>query len=92
MDKIALKNSDVMFEIVSKKGHPTFTFHYNNGSQEIVDVRNKSVHEVLTKIEEYIRRSGNQPFKFNQKVLSTNESIRGIWSPFHETKENRHRI
>lgn len=92
LDKIAEKNSDVMFEVVTRKGHPTFTFYYNNGAQQAVDVRNKRLGDVISKLEEYISRSGNAPFKFNHKVLSQNESIRGIWSPFHQVKKDRHRI
>ncbi|WPK22891.1 hypothetical protein PUMCH_000112 [Australozyma saopauloensis] len=92
VDRFAQNNKDVMFEILSKGGHPTFTFHYANGQKQAVDVRNLKVGDVARKLQEYMHRSGNEPFKFNHKVLSNNESVRGIWSPFHVAKNDRHRI
>lgn len=92
VDKFAQSNKDIVFEIVTKKGHPSLNFYYSNGVQTAVDVKNMKVGEVARKLQEYIRRSGNEPFKYNHKVLSNNESVRGIWSPFHTAKEDRHRI
>lgn len=92
VDKFAQNNKDIVFEIVTRKGHPTLNFYYNNGVETAVDVKNMKVGEVAKKLQEFIRRSGNEPFKYNHKVLSNNESVRGIWSPFHTAKEDRHRI
>lgn len=89
---IAAQNKDTLFEVVKRNGHPQFTFHYNNGSSQSVDVRNLKVEQVSKKLEEFIQKSGNAPFKFNHKVMSDNESVRGIWSPLHVDKSNRHRI
>ena len=92
VDRFAQNNKDMVFEIVSKKGHPSFKFHYGNGVEKEVDVRNMKVGEVAQKLQEYIRRSGSEPFKYNHKVLSNNESVRGIWSPLHTAKQDRHRM
>lgn len=90
--KFVADNKDTMFEIQRRNGHPDCTFYYNNGSHETVDVRNMSSAEVTKKLAEFIKRSGNSPFKFNHKVMSNNESVRGIWSPFFTAKKDRHRI
>ncbi|KAF5208742.1 putative 54S ribosomal protein [Clavispora lusitaniae] len=88
----AQKNKDTVLEIVQRNGHPQVTFHYNNGAKNVVDVRNLSALDLAKKLVEHSQKSGNAPFKFNHKVMSSNESVRGIWSPLHAAKENRHRI
>lgn len=90
--RFASDNKETLFEVVKKNGHPQFTFHYNNGVQLAVDVRNLKIGEVASTLQEHIRRSGNTRFKFNHKVMSNNASVRGVWSPFHVDKDNRHRI
>lgn len=90
--KFASENKDVFFEIKQQKGHPQLVLHYNNGKTQTVDVRNQNVSEITKKLWESVQRSGNDLFKFNQKVMSNNESVRGIWSPLHVAKENRHKI
>ena len=85
-------NKDTTFEIVKKSGHPTLIFHYNTGTENSVCVRNLDAKGVLQKLDEHIKRAGNKPFKYNHKVMSINESVRGVWSPFHEPKEHRHKI
>lgn len=88
----AAGNKETVFELVKRNGHPSVTFHYSTGLEQAVDVRNLSAREVVLKLLEHIKRGGNAPFKFNHKVKSINESIRGVWSPFHEAKSNRHRV
>lgn len=92
LQQVAKDNNDTFFEIIKRNGHPQLIFHYNNGAQNSVDVRNQSVDQVKKTVWEHIQKSGNKPFKFNQKVMSNNESVRGIWSPMHVHKDNRHRI
>lgn len=92
LQAFAAQHKDTMFEIVQSNGHPQMTFHYNNGLQNAVDVRNLSVEKVAQKLWENVQKSGNAAFKFNQKVMSNNESVRGIWSPLHVDKSNRHKI
>lgn len=92
LSTFAQKNKDTMLEVTQKNGHPLLTFYYNNGVQSTVDVRNLSASELSKKLIEHSQKSGNSPFKFNHKVMSNNESVRGIWSPLHVAKENRHKI
>lgn len=90
--RFAGQNKETVFEIVKKNGHPQLMFHYNNGSSNAVDVRNKDAVGVTKTLQEHLRRSGNALFKFNHKVMSNNESVRGVWSPLHVAKEHRHKI
>lgn len=90
--KFASNFKDTYFEVKKQAGHPQLILHYNNGKNRSVDVRNQSRSEIIKKLWENLQKSGNDPFKFNQKVMSNNESVRGIWSPLHVAKENRHRI
>lgn len=92
LNTFAQKNKDTVLEVTQKNGHPVATFYYNNGAQNAVDVRNLSASELFKKLVEHSQKSGNAPFKFNHKVMSNNESVRGIWSPLHVAKENRHKI
>lgn len=92
LQNFASSHKDTVVEISRRQGHPKLTFQYNSGAVESVDARNLLTSEVLRRLDEYVQRSGNAKFKFNQKVMPLGESVRGVWSPFHEAKENRHRI
>ncbi|KAI5958785.1 hypothetical protein KGF57_002219 [Candida theae] len=88
----ALSKPQVTFEILERQGHPKLIFRYNDDKVTEVDVRNMKNHEIAEKINEYIQRSGNDLFKCNHKVVSDNDSVRGIWSPLHTPKGHRFRI
>ncbi|KAG7196058.1 39S ribosomal protein L51, mitochondrial [Scheffersomyces spartinae] len=92
LNNLALENREIMFNIVKQKGHPRLTFHYNNDSVKEIECRNNTDGEILKKLKEYSQNSGNKLFKYNHKVLSINDSVRGIWSPMHIPKEHRHKI
>lgn len=92
LDNFAKSNKNIFVEIVKKSGHPQLIFNYAKDKQEIVDARNKTGSEVLLLLKEYSQRSGNELFKYNHKVMSQNESVRGIWSPMHEHKNFRFKI
>lgn len=92
LNEIASNKPHLFFEIVKRQGHPKLEFHYNNDTTKNIEVRNLSPSEIITKIQEFSQNSGNALSKFNQRVLSMNESVRGIWSPMHSPKEHRHKI
>lgn len=81
-----------MFEVVMKHGAPSLTFHYNSGKEQEICVANLDSKEIEKKITEYGQRSGADLFKFNHKVMSINDSVRGIWSPMQIPKSHRHKI
>lgn len=84
--------NDIFFEIKKIRGHPKLIFNYNNGINKEIEIKNLKEHEILNKINEFSSRSGNELFKFNHKVKSINDSVRGIWSPLHTPKDHRHKI
>ncbi|RLV94519.1 54S ribosomal protein L51 mitochondrial [Spathaspora sp. JA1] len=92
LDHIASQKNHTFFEIVRKAGHPSLTFYYNNDATEVVNVANLDSENIVQKLEEYSQRSGNKLIKFNHKVMSNNDSVRGIWSPLHMPKGYRHKI
>lgn len=92
LNSLATKNSAVYFDVVKRSGHPSFTFHYNNDVVKDISIANLSTKEIVEKFEEYSQRAGGELFKMNQKVVSINDSVRGIWSPLHTPKTHRHKI
>ncbi|EGV62003.1 39S ribosomal protein L51, mitochondrial [Yamadazyma tenuis] len=92
INKFASENLNIFVEVVKKSGHPVLKFDYSHDKQDSVEVRNKTTTEVLKLLSDYSQRSGNELFKYNHKVLSNNESVRGVWSPMHEHKGHRFKI
>lgn len=92
LDQMAAQEKLIVWEVKKVAGHPKAIFHYNNNKVNEVDLANLDKLEILKKVNEFSQRSGNDLFKYNHKVMSINESVRGVWSPLHEPKEHRHRI
>lgn len=92
INKLGASKKSIFFEIAKRSGHPSIEFHYNNDTVKDIPIKNLESSEVLKKINEYSQASGADLFKWNHKVLSNNESVRGIWSPLHLSKDNRHKI
>ncbi|CAK7903198.1 54S ribosomal protein L51, mitochondrial [[Candida] anglica] len=92
INQLAAKKPSILFEVVKRSGHPSVEFHYNNDAVKDLEVKNMDSSLVLKKINELSQASGNELFKWNHKVLSINESVRGIWSPMHVAKDARHKI
>ncbi|KAF2011478.1 hypothetical protein BU24DRAFT_282113 [Aaosphaeria arxii CBS 175.79] len=68
--------------------HPVIVGHYINGRQKAICVRNMTNHEVKEKALLLRDASGDKLKKVTKPVTSLNESVRGIWSPFHGSKIN----
>lgn len=92
LNTLAGEKPDIFFEVVKKAGPPKITFHYAHNKVREVEAKNMDVKLVTRAIDELSQASGNKLFKWNHKVISENESVRGIWSPLHLPKDNRHRI
>lgn len=90
--QVTASKPGIYFEVVRKVGHPMLKFHYNNDTVREVNVANLDINGVVNKIKEHSQQSGDELFKFNHKVMSINDSVRGVWSPMHTTKNNRFRI
>ncbi|KAK3213718.1 hypothetical protein GRF29_28g708044 [Pseudopithomyces chartarum] len=86
----AKRNPQVEFQVYRKHNQdPVITAYYLNGHQKSVNVKNLTPEGVREKIE-LLRNSSPEKNKrvAGKPVTSINESVRGIWSPFHGAKIN----
>lgn len=65
--------------------HPVVRGYYINGRERSVCVRNLDNNQILQKVEAMRDASGEKNKRTNKPVQSLNESVRGIWSPYHAT-------
>ncbi|KZF26608.1 mitochondrial ribosomal protein subunit L51 [Xylona heveae TC161] len=63
--------------------HPVIKGTYINGREKAVCVRNLEKEQILKKAELLRDASGEQLKRVTKPISSTNESVRGIWSPYH---------
>ena len=64
--------------------HPVIKGTYINGREKAICVRNLEKEQVLQKAELLMQASGEKNKKIRgRNVLSENENVRGIWSPYH---------
>ncbi|KAI5293152.1 39S ribosomal protein L51, mitochondrial [Ascosphaera acerosa] len=63
--------------------HPVMRGYYINGREKAICVRNMQKEQVLAKAELLKAASGEKPRRVVKPVSSINESVRGVWSPFH---------
>lgn len=64
--------------------HPVLKAYYINGREKAVCVRNLERDQILKKAEYLLQNNGMKNKKIRgRNVISTNESVRGIWSPMH---------
>ncbi|KAK6594823.1 hypothetical protein H4I96_10554 [Botrytis cinerea] len=63
--------------------HPVIIGHYINGREKAICVRNLEIGQILKKAELLRDASGEKLKRVKKPVKSINESVRGIWSPYH---------
>lgn len=63
--------------------HPVIIGHYINGKQKAICVKNMEALSILQKAELLRDASGEKVKRVNKPVTSINESVRGVWSPYH---------
>ena len=66
--------------------HPVIIAHYINGTQRAICVKNLQIDGVREKAEILRNSTGEKNRKTGKPVTSVNESVRGIWDPFHGAK------
>ncbi|KAF2646410.1 hypothetical protein P280DRAFT_388117 [Massarina eburnea CBS 473.64] len=80
----AKRNPSVEISISPRpRRHPVIQAHYINGNQRSICVRGMANELVREKAELLRDASGEKNQRFSKPVTSINESVRGIWSPFH---------
>ncbi|KAL3459087.1 mitochondrial ribosomal protein L43 [Aspergillus heterothallicus] len=63
--------------------HPVIKGHFINGREKAVCVRNLEPEQIVQKANLLKQNSGEKNKRTKKPVTSINESVRGIWSPFH---------
>ncbi|KAI2637272.1 thioredoxin-like protein [Xylaria nigripes] len=82
--KFAAANPQIEFEVSPRpRKHPVLIGHYINGKQRSICVRSLDSLQVLKKAEILRDASGEKVKKVNKPITSINESVRGVWSPYH---------
>ncbi|CEL03496.1 mitochondrial ribosomal protein L43 [Aspergillus pseudodeflectus] len=63
--------------------HPVIKGHFINGREKAVCVRNLEPEQIFQKANLLKQNSGEKNKRTKKPVTSINESVRGIWSPYH---------
>jgi large subunit ribosomal protein L43 len=63
--------------------HPIIKGHYINGREKAICVRNLEPEQITQKANLLKQASGEKLKRTKKPVTSINESVRGIWSPYH---------
>ncbi|RAO69671.1 uncharacterized protein BHQ10_005683 [Talaromyces amestolkiae] len=63
--------------------HPFVRGHFINGNEKAISVRNFKPDEIMEKVNLLKQASGEKSKRQKKPVTSLNESVRGIWSPYH---------
>ncbi|EFW99554.1 mitochondrial ribosomal protein [Grosmannia clavigera kw1407] len=84
LSKFAAQNPEVEFTVSPRPSrHPVIVGHYINGKERAICVRNMDPNQILKKAELLRDATGEVNKKFSKPVTSTNQSVRGVWSPYH---------
>ncbi|KAK4115046.1 hypothetical protein N656DRAFT_776108 [Canariomyces notabilis] len=84
LPKFAAAHPQIEFTVSPRPSkHPVIIGHYINGRQKAICVRNMEPYEILKKVELLRDASGEHLKRTTKPVRSINESVRGIWSPYH---------
>ncbi|KAI5811034.1 thioredoxin-like protein [Peziza echinospora] len=87
LPKFAKENPGIEMVISPRPNkHPVLRGVYINGREKVVCVRNLAHQQILEKAILLKNSSGTKLKKINKPVYSINESVRGIYSPFHGVK------
>ncbi|CAL5870844.1 uncharacterized protein PFLUO_LOCUS5085 [Penicillium psychrofluorescens] len=84
LPKFARQYPQIEFRVSpTPKKHPVVRGHYINGREKPICVRNMQPNEILKKVILLKEASGEKNRRQSKPVRSLNESVRGIWSPYH---------
>ncbi|CEG66676.1 39S ribosomal protein L43, mitochondrial [Rhizopus azygosporus] len=83
--KFATENPQIEIVVEPRPAHhPVIRGYYLNGRDKVICTRNLSPSEINKKVQLLRDSSGEKMKDLTKKpVISTTESVRGIWSPFH---------
>jgi len=87
LPKFAKANPQIEITVSPRpRKHPVIKGHYMNGREKAICVRNLEQNQIVQKAELLRDSSGEKQKKLTKPVKSLNESVRGIWDPFHGPK------
>lgn len=82
--KFAASNPQIEITVSPRPSkHPVIKGHYINGREKAICVKNLTNEQVLQKAELLRDANGEKLKKVTKPVKSINESVRGVWSPYH---------
>jgi large subunit ribosomal protein L43 len=85
LSKFAVANPQIEMEVSPRpRRHPVIIGHYIGGRQKAICVRNLQKEQILQKAELLRDASGEKLKRVTKPVKSINESVRGVWSPYHD--------
>ncbi|RDW88586.1 hypothetical protein BP6252_00618 [Coleophoma cylindrospora] len=84
LSRFAAANPSIEMTVSPRpRKHPVIIGHYINGRHKAICVRNLEKEQILKKAELLRDASGEKLKRVTKPVKSINESVRGVWSPFH---------
>lgn len=84
LSKFAAANPQVEITVSPRpRKHPVIIGHYINGREKAICVRNLQKEQILKKAELLRDASGEKLKRVTKPVKSINDSVRGVWSPYH---------
>jgi large subunit ribosomal protein L43 len=84
LPKFAAANPQIEMTVSPRpRKHPVIIGHYINGREKAICVRNLQKEQILEKAQLLRDASGEKQKRVTKPVKSINESVRGVWSPYH---------
>ncbi|CCX34701.1 thioredoxin-like protein [Pyronema domesticum] len=84
LPKFAKENPQIEITVAPRPHrHPIIRGEYINGREKVICVANLEHNQILQKADLLRNSSGLKLKRFNKPVKSENQSVRGIYSPFH---------
>ncbi|KAI1504226.1 thioredoxin-like protein [Biscogniauxia marginata] len=84
LSKFAASHPQIEFAVSPRpRKHPVLIGHYINGKSKAICVKNMDPLQILKKAELLRDASGEKVKRVNKPVTSINQSVRGVWSPYH---------
>ncbi|AWU74949.1 hypothetical protein CAS74_003310 [Pichia kudriavzevii] len=103
LPKFAARHPEIEFRVVEKPGkHPIVkgeystpnanVNNYENDTFKQICVRKWNIDVIENKLKLLVNSSGKKLSKPKHTVVSSNPSVRGIWSPFYVDPKHRFRV
>ncbi|KAK9477971.1 thioredoxin-like protein [Lipomyces japonicus] len=92
LQQFSQENKGIELVVTAKQGHPVITAEYLSGRTKPICVKNLTEAEIAKRVNYLTNSSGDKLKKLNNQVKSLNQSVRGVWSPFHVLPQFRYKV